>query len=40
MVSPKCYPSVINIGAIKKLNWARFIVDILVQTASAKDKKN
>jgi hypothetical protein len=39
-VSPKCYPPVLNIEAIKTLNWPRFIIDILIQTAKAKDKKN
>ncbi|KAM0861056.1 hypothetical protein ACQ4PT_046133 [Festuca glaucescens] len=39
-VSPKCYPSVVNTEAISCLNWAKFIVDILCQTASEKDKKN
>ncbi|KAM0912956.1 hypothetical protein ACQ4PT_012480 [Festuca glaucescens] len=39
-VSPKCYPPVINTDAIKTLNWAKFVVDILVQTANAKDNKN
>jgi hypothetical protein len=39
-VSPKCYPPVINVEAIKTLNWPRFIIDTLIQTAKAKDKKN
>lgn len=39
-VSPKCYPAVINTTNIKRLNWARFIKDILVQTANEKHKKN
>jgi hypothetical protein len=39
-VSPKCYPPVINVEAIKTFNWPRFIIDILIQTAKAKDKKN
>jgi hypothetical protein len=39
-VSPKCYPPVINVEAIKTLNWPRFIIDTLIQTARAKDKKN
>lgn len=39
-VSPKCYPALINAAAIKRLNWARFIIDMLIQTANAKDKKN
>jgi hypothetical protein len=39
-VSPKCYPAVINTEAIPRLNWARFIIDILIQTANAKGSKN
>jgi hypothetical protein len=39
-VSPKCYPPMINTEAIKTLNWAKFVVDILVQTANSKDNKN
>lgn len=39
-VSPKCYPAVINTNAIRTLNWARFILDILIQTAHAKGTKN
>jgi hypothetical protein len=39
-VSPKCYPTVINTEAIPRLNWARFIIDILIQTANAKGSKN
>jgi hypothetical protein len=39
-VSPKCYPSVLNIDAISTLNWAEFIIDILKETANAKDRKN
>jgi hypothetical protein len=39
-VSPKCYPPLINIAAIPRYNWARFIIDILIQTANAKGKKN
>ncbi|KAM0871198.1 hypothetical protein ACQ4PT_039571 [Festuca glaucescens] len=39
-VSPKCYPAVINTEAIPRLKWARFIIDILIQTANAKGNKN
>ncbi|KAM0898926.1 hypothetical protein ACQ4PT_021638 [Festuca glaucescens] len=39
-VSPKCYPAVINIKAIQRLDWARFIIDILIKTANAKGNKN
>lgn len=40
LVSPRCYPSVINTDAIRHLNWARFIIDVIIQTANAKDTKN
>jgi hypothetical protein len=39
-VSPKCYPALLNTEAISRMNWARFIIDIMIQTANAKDKKN
>ncbi|KAM0921181.1 hypothetical protein ACQ4PT_007071 [Festuca glaucescens] len=39
-VSPKCYPAVINIEAIRRLDLARFIIDILIKTANAKGNKN
>ncbi|CAM0950817.1 unnamed protein product [Alopecurus aequalis] len=39
-VSPRCCPSLINTEAIRSLNWPKFITDILIQTARAKDKKN
>ncbi|XP_071682896.1 uncharacterized protein [Lolium perenne] len=39
-VSPKCYPFVMNATSVSTLNWAKFIIDILIQTANAKDKKN
>jgi hypothetical protein len=39
-VSPRCYPAVANPEAMTSYNWARFIVDIIVQTANAKDTKN
>lgn len=39
-VSPKYYPALINADGIPKLNWARFIIDIIIQTAKAKGTKN
>jgi hypothetical protein len=39
-VSPKCYPALLNTEAISRMNWAKFIIDIMIQTANAKDKKN
>jgi hypothetical protein len=39
-VSTKCYPAVLNVEAIPRYNWARFIFDILVQTVNAKGTKN
>ncbi|KAM0910896.1 hypothetical protein ACQ4PT_013863 [Festuca glaucescens] len=39
-VSPKCYHALINIAAIPRYNWARFIIDILIQNSNAKEKKN
>jgi hypothetical protein len=40
LVSPKCYPAVLNTEAIASLNWAGFIIDTLIQTANAKGSKN
>jgi hypothetical protein len=38
-VSPKCYPRVLNTEAIRSYNWARFIFDMMIHTANAKDTK-
>ncbi|KQJ88331.1 hypothetical protein BRADI_4g17111v3 [Brachypodium distachyon] len=37
-VSPKCYPSLVNVSQINKLDWCRFTINILIQTAKAKNK--
>lgn len=39
-VSPRCYPCVINTTSINRLNWARFIIDVIIHTTRAKEKKN
>jgi hypothetical protein len=39
-ISPKCYPPVMNTEAIRRYNWAKFILDTIVQTANAKGSKN
>jgi hypothetical protein len=39
-ISPRCYPSVINTRTIKNLNWAKFIIDIIIQTANEKGKNS
>ncbi|KAM0841415.1 hypothetical protein ACQ4PT_059033 [Festuca glaucescens] len=39
-VSPRRYPCVIDTEAIRSLNWHRFIVQTIIQTAKAKDRKN
>lgn len=28
-ISPRCYPSIIDLSSVKKLNWAQFVVDQL-----------
>lgn len=38
MVSPRCYPAILDIEGIRDLNWCLFIVDVLIKTARAKDK--
>jgi hypothetical protein len=40
LVSPKCYPAVLNTKAIASLNWAGFIIDTLIQSVNAKGNKN
>ncbi|XP_024310845.1 uncharacterized protein LOC104584864 isoform X2 [Brachypodium distachyon] len=37
-VSPNCYPSLVNVSQINKLDWCRFTINILIQTAKAKNK--
>jgi hypothetical protein len=39
-ISPRCYPSFINTEDIRSLNWPKFIIDIMIETARAKGKKN
>jgi hypothetical protein len=39
-ISPRCYPSVIDLSSVKNLNWAQFVVDQLKDSASKFDKKN
>ena len=39
-ISPRCYPSLINTDGIRRLNWPKFIIDIMIQTARAKGKKS
>nr|XP_034574901.1 uncharacterized protein LOC117838837 isoform X2 [Setaria viridis] len=39
-ISPRCYPSIIDLSSVKKLNWAQFVVDQLKDATSKFDKKN
>jgi hypothetical protein len=39
-ISPRCYPSIIDLSSVKNLNWAKFVVDQLKDYASKFDKKN
>ena len=33
-ISPRCYPSIVDLSKVKKLNWCKFVVDQLKKTGS------
>uniref|UniRef100_A0A0E0D2N9 Ubiquitin-like protease family profile domain-containing protein n=1 Tax=Oryza meridionalis TaxID=40149 RepID=A0A0E0D2N9_9ORYZ len=39
-VSPRCYPSVVDAGNIKNLNWCKFVISTLQKTAKAGKNTN
>jgi hypothetical protein len=39
-ISPRCYPSIIDLSSVKNLNWAQFVVDQLKDSALKFDKNN
>nr|BAD20055.1 hypothetical protein [Oryza sativa Japonica Group]BAD28889.1 hypothetical protein [Oryza sativa Japonica Group] len=39
-VSPRCYPSVVDAGNVKNLNWCKFIISILQKAAKAGKNTN
>uniref|UniRef100_I1Q175 Ubiquitin-like protease family profile domain-containing protein n=1 Tax=Oryza glaberrima TaxID=4538 RepID=I1Q175_ORYGL len=39
-VSPRCYPSVVDAGNIKNLNWCKFVISILQKAAKAGKNTN
>uniref|UniRef100_A0ACD5TID5 Uncharacterized protein n=1 Tax=Avena sativa TaxID=4498 RepID=A0ACD5TID5_AVESA len=39
-VSPRCFPSLVDVGSIKELNWCRFVVEQLENCISSYGKKN
>jgi hypothetical protein len=39
-VCPKCYPAIMDPSKIKDLNWCRFVITVLIETAKAKGVKN
>ena len=39
-VSPKCYPAIMHPSKIKKLNWCRFVITVLIETVKVKGRKN
>ena len=39
-ISPRCYPSIMDLSSVKNLNWAQFVIDQLKESALKFDKKN
>ncbi|RLM73889.1 hypothetical protein C2845_PM15G06410 [Panicum miliaceum] len=39
-ISPRCYPALVDLSSVKKLNWCKFIVDQLQVAAKKMGKKN
>jgi hypothetical protein len=39
-ISPRCYPSLVDLSHMKKLNWCQFVVDQLKDAAKNLDKKH
>ncbi|CAL4924975.1 unnamed protein product [Urochloa decumbens] len=39
-ISPRCYPSLVDLSIVKDLNWARFVVDQFKVAASKMGKKD
>ncbi|RLN42789.1 hypothetical protein C2845_PM01G43640 [Panicum miliaceum] len=39
-IRPRCYPALVDLSSVKKLNWCQFVVDQLKDAAKKIDKKN
>ncbi|RLM69350.1 hypothetical protein C2845_PM17G06120 [Panicum miliaceum] len=39
-ISPRCYPALVDLERVKKLNWCNFVVDQLKEAAMNLDKKH
>ena len=39
-ISPRCYPALVDLGSMKKLNWCQFVVDQLKEVSRNLNKKN
>ncbi|RLN11934.1 hypothetical protein C2845_PM09G05240 [Panicum miliaceum] len=39
-ISPRCYPTLVDLERVKKLNWCNFVVDQLKEAAMNLDKKH
>ncbi|KAG2581484.1 hypothetical protein PVAP13_6KG036835 [Panicum virgatum] len=39
-ISPRCYPALVDLSAVKGLNWCQFVVDQLKVAAMKINKKN
>ncbi|RLN23059.1 hypothetical protein C2845_PM07G17880 [Panicum miliaceum] len=40
VISPRCYPTLVDLSNVNKLNWCQFVVDQLKEAALNMDKKN
>jgi hypothetical protein len=39
-VSPRCFPSLVDIGSIRELNWCKFVIEQLENCIASYGKKN
>ena len=39
-ISPRCYPPLLDLSSIKKLNWFKFVIDQLQDAARNLNKKH
>ena len=39
-INPRCYPALVDLGSVKKLNWCQFVVDQLKEVSRNLNKKN
>jgi len=39
-INPRCYPALVDLRSVKKLNWCQFVVDQLNEVSRNLNKKN